>query len=77
MNEVLEHEINQGACGEMSETLKARWWKLVIAAEMETSVEIKDMEVYTYLLFKYVGISTLPTCEKVRGREPLTQLVWI
>lgn len=44
---------------------------------METSVEIKDMEVYTYLLFKYVRISTLSTYEKVRGRQTLTQLVWI
>lgn len=42
---------------------------------METSVEIKDMEVYTYLFSRYIRISTLSSYGKVRGREPLTLLV--
>lgn len=74
---MLEHEINQGVSGEISEALKARRWKLVIGPEIEISVEIKDVEVYTYLFSRYVRISRLSTYGKVSGREPLTQVVWI
>ena len=47
MDEVFENEIKWGVSGEIWEMLKARKQKSVIGAEMDTSVEIKDMEVYT------------------------------